>query len=180
MKLWVDDVRGAPPGYLWARSVQDAKEYIMVYEDYLEELCPTTIRECDKWRVELIDIGYCAGDCSQLLNWMAETGRNYALQTHFVNSVSVQILAADGEEEVRSGETNWQKLLRMNPEEKRNLLFKYFSQWADIGDSYIYDLTRVKEGFSVGTVSLDDFAEWDEERIGILVDEFMQWLAQEE
>lgn len=84
------------------------------------------------------------------------------------------------EDEVRSGETNWQRLLRMKPEEKRSLLLKYFSKWAGIGDSYIYDLTRVKEGFSVGTVSPDDFVEWDEERIGILVDEFMQWLDQEE
>lgn len=178
MKLWVDDVQEAPPGYLWARSVQDAKEYIMVYEDYLEGVRPTTIKECDKWRVELIDIGYCAGDYRQILDWMEETGRNYTFQTHFVNPVSVQNLAANGEEEMQSGETNWQKLLRMNPEEKRNLLFKYFSKWAGIGDSYIYDLTRVKEGFSVGTVSLDDFVEWDEERIGIMVDEFMQWLEQ--
>lgn len=97
-----------------------------------------------------------------------------------MNPVSVQKLVANGEEEVQSGETNWQKLSRMNQEEERNLLFKYFSQWAGIGDSYIYDLTRVKEGFSIGTVNLDDFVEWDEERIGILVDEFMQWLAQEE
>ena len=93
-------------------------------------------------------------------------------------AISVQNLATNGEE-MQSGETNWQKLLRMNPEEKRNLLFRYFSQWAGIGDSYIYDLTRVKEVFSIGTVSLDDFVEWDEERIGTLVDEFMQWLAQE-
>lgn len=82
------------------------------------------------------------------------------------------------EDEMRSSETNWQKLLRVNPEEKKKLLFKYFSEWAGIGDSYIYDLTRVKEAFLVGTVSLGDFVEWDEERIGIMVDEFMQWLEQ--
>lgn len=82
------------------------------------------------------------------------------------------------EDEMRSSETNLQKLLRVNPEEKKKLLFKYFSEWAGIGDSYIYDLTRVKEGFLIGTVSLGDFVEWDEERIGIMVDEFMQWLEQ--
>lgn len=62
------------------------------------------------------------------------------------------------------------------PEELRNALIKYFERWAGIGDSYIYDLTRVKEAFEIGTVSLEDFVEWDEERIEILVDEFIAWL----
>ena len=48
--------------------------------------------------------------------------------------------------------------------------------WADIGDSYIFDLTRVKEAFAIGTMDLDDFVEWDEERIAMLVDEFLEWL----
>ena len=61
-------------------------------------------------------------------------------------------------------------------EEFRNALIKYFGRWAGIGDSYIYDLTRVKEAFEIGTVSLEDFVEWDEERIEILVDEFIAWL----
>ena len=39
------------------------------------------------------------------------------------------------------------------------LLNKYFT----IGDSYAYNLTRVKEAFAVGTMSLDDFVEFDEE-----------------
>lgn len=42
-------------------------------------------------------------------------------------------------------------------------------QYFDIGDSYTYNLTRVKEGFSVGTVTLDDFEEFDEEIIDDLV-----------
>ena len=41
------------------------------------------------------------------------------------------------------------------------LLAKYF----DIGDSYAYNLTRVKSAFSIGTVGLDDFEEFDEETV---------------
>ena len=43
---------------------------------------------------------------------------------------------------------------------------KYFS----IGDSYSYNLTRVKSAFAVGTISLEDFEEFDESFINDLVD----------
>jgi hypothetical protein len=46
------------------------------------------------------------------------------------------------------------------------LLGKYF----DIGDSYAYNLTRVKTAFEVGTMSLEDFEEFDEETIADLAD----------
>ena len=41
------------------------------------------------------------------------------------------------------------------------LLAKYF----DIGDSYAYNLTRVKSASACGTVGLDDFEEFDDETI---------------
>jgi hypothetical protein len=43
---------------------------------------------------------------------------------------------------------------------------EYFS----IGDSYSYNLTRVKTAFAVGTVSLEDFEEFDENVIDDIVD----------
>ena len=43
---------------------------------------------------------------------------------------------------------------------------EYFS----IGDSYSYNLTRVKSAFAVGTISLEDFEEFDESLINDLVD----------
>lgn len=39
-----------------------------------------------------------------------------------------------------------------------------------IGDSYTYELTRVKSAFEVGTISLDDFEEWGEDNISDLCD----------
>lgn len=68
------------------------------------------------------------------------------------------------------------RICSMSWEEKREALIEYFSKWADIGDSYIFDLTRVKEAFAIGTMDLDDLVEWDEERIAMLVDEFLEWL----
>lgn len=49
-------------------------------------------------------------------------------------------------------------------EKVRKALEEYF----DIGDSYTYELTRVKEALSVGTVTLDDFVEWGEEEVNNL------------
>ena len=46
------------------------------------------------------------------------------------------------------------------------LLAKYF----DIGDSYAYNLTRVKSAFSCGTMGFDDFEEFDEETVADIAD----------
>lgn len=55
----------------------------------------------------------------------------------------------------------------MNTKNKlKNLLMEYFT----IGDSYSYNLTRVKTAFEVGTVSLEDFEEFDEEFIDDIVE----------
>lgn len=55
----------------------------------------------------------------------------------------------------------------MNTKDKlKDLLMEYFS----IGDSYSYNLTRVKSAFAVGTVSLEDFEEFDEKFIDDIVD----------
>lgn len=69
---------------------------------------------------------------------------------------------------------SFQALAEMDLSERREALIDYFSKWADIGDSYIFDLTRVKEAFAIGTMGLEDFQEWDEERITLLVDELLE------
>ncbi len=47
----------------------------------------------------------------------------------------------------------------------KDTLMGYF----DIGDSYVYDLTRVKEAFQTRTMSFEDFVEWNEDNIDDLV-----------
>ena len=75
--------------------------------------------------------------------------------------------------------TNFEIFKNKSKEEKKEKLIEYFAKWAGIGDSYIYDLTRVKEAFAVGTMSFEDFEEWNYERVTMLVDEFIKWFESE-
>lgn len=54
--------------------------------------------------------------------------------------------------------------------ERRERLIQLLSQYFDIGDSYTYNLTRVKSAFAVGTVDLDDFEEYTEDDVAKLAD----------
>lgn len=56
----------------------------------------------------------------------------------------------------------------------KQLLMEYFN----IGDSYAYNLTRVKSAFGVGTMTLDDFEEFTEENIDDIID-FIQKKTEE-
>ena len=47
----------------------------------------------------------------------------------------------------------------------KDKLIEVLSRYFDIGDSYTYTLTRVKEAFAVGTVSLYDFVEWGKNNV---------------
>ena len=83
MKLWINDIRPAPDGYIWALSVISAKNDILRYERMGEPL-------------ELIDIDHDAGEYFQyggdyikLLDWLEETDRNYPIHIHSANPVGV-------------------------------------------------------------------------------------------
>lgn len=99
MKLWIDDVRPAPNGYIWVHSVNEAKEYIQFFEEETTRrvlLCPV-VEEFDKWHIELIDIDHDAGEYAQyggdyikLLDWLEETERNYPIHIHSRNVVGIE------------------------------------------------------------------------------------------
>ena len=91
MKLWVDDVRPAPQGYIWCHSVNQAI---------------AAIESCDfmnnafnlegHYSIAIIDIDHDAGeyafdggDYIKLLDWLEETGRNYPIRIHSMNPVGV-------------------------------------------------------------------------------------------
>jgi hypothetical protein len=101
MKLWVDDVRPAPTGYEWVKSVDQAKMVI----DINERLVGNSV-------IELIDIDHDAGiyaqyggDYIRLLDWLEETGRSYPICIHSMNPVGVAnmraIIQRNGWKEVR-------------------------------------------------------------------------------
>lgn len=91
MKLWIDDVRPAPPGYIWARSVDGAKDLINRYSQRID-FDNNIVDE-----IELIDIDHDAGiyiryggDYIKLLDWLEETGHNYPIHIHSQNAVGVE------------------------------------------------------------------------------------------
>jgi hypothetical protein len=103
MKLWIDDMRPAPDGYVWCKSVNEAIERIERRECW----CKTN----NHW-IELIDIDHDAGDYAndggdyiKLLDWLEETGRNYPIRIHSMNPVGVQnmraIIQRNGWKEIR-------------------------------------------------------------------------------
>ena len=96
MKLWIDDVRPAPEGYIWVRSVIDAKYMIETYSNYIGGFS-TSARDL----IELIDIDHDAGDFAcdggdyiKVLDWLEETGRNYPIRIHSMNPVGVANMRA--------------------------------------------------------------------------------------
>ena len=84
MKLWIDDIRPAPEGYVCCKSVNGAICILSAY-DYINS------------EIEIIDIDHDAGkyacdggDYIKLLDWLEETGRNYPIHIHSMNPVGVK------------------------------------------------------------------------------------------
>lgn len=89
MKLWVDDVRPAPEGYFWCKSVNEAINTILANERW-NAYC--LFEEMDI--ITLIDIDHDAGDYAQyggdyikILDWLEETDRDYPIRIHSMNPV---------------------------------------------------------------------------------------------
>lgn len=127
MRLWIDDVRPAPEGYRWIKSVNEAKEIIQASEKCVERhmtLADKAFRERD-YQVRTInyniadvaditlidtdhdagDFAYDGGDYIKLLDWLEETGRNYPIRIHSANPVGVmnmrRIIERNGWKEIR-------------------------------------------------------------------------------
>ena len=94
MKLWIDDVRPAPEGYVWCHSVFRAMKEIMINEDRIAN-------GYDETPIQLIDIDHDSGEFYQyggdyikLLDWFEETGRNYPIRIHSMNPVGRENMRA--------------------------------------------------------------------------------------
>ena len=97
MKLWIDDVRPAPYGYVWVKTINDA---ILQIEMHEQNNVPFLLISLDH------DAGdYGSPDYIKLLDWLEETGRNYPIHIHSINPVSVEkirrIIERNGWTEVR-------------------------------------------------------------------------------
>ena len=100
MKIWVDDTRPAPIGYIWVKSVNEAIERIEDSEirvgmlEHNNPLCEEDIKELP---IDVINIDHDAGDYVndggdyiKLLDWLEETERNYPIRIHSMNPVGVE------------------------------------------------------------------------------------------
>ena len=99
-------MRPAPEGYVWCKSVNEAKDIINISERRADTKDLNII-----WKIELIDIDHDAGvyaimggDYIKLLDWLEETGRNYPIRIHSMNPVGVanmrRIIERNGWKEV--------------------------------------------------------------------------------
>lgn len=98
MKIWIDDVRPAPKGYIWVKTVNKAKSVIVKFENenkYFAE------REwggrMEPIPLEVIDMDHDAGDYVseggdyiKLLDWLEKTNRNYPIRIHSMNPVGIE------------------------------------------------------------------------------------------
>ena len=128
VKLWIDDVRLPPPGYVWCKSVNQAKKFILDTEACIDR-CMARGARCFQERnyigrthayraaksidIEVIDIDHDAGDYAydggdyiKLLDWLEVTGRkHYPIHIHSMNPVGVQnmrtIIKRNGWKEVQ-------------------------------------------------------------------------------
>lgn len=97
MKIWVDDLRPAPDGYLWLNSVNEVIETIKLSE-YIYNSFHSLVR------IEVIDLDHDAGDYVRfggdyikILDWMEATGRAYPIRIHTANPVGRQNMMAIAE-----------------------------------------------------------------------------------
>lgn len=127
MKLWIDDVRPAPEGYEWCKSVNEAKHKIIEIArqiEYIEKKANEAFKNyhtiqsrqirkfATRREIEFIDIDHDAGDYIfdggdyiKLLDWLEETSRNYPIRIHSMNPVGVEnmrrIIQRNGWKEIK-------------------------------------------------------------------------------
>lgn len=80
MKLWIDDIRPAPDGFIWCKSVNQAKAAITAYEHQYS---------CDNI---LIDLDHDGEDYRKILEWLKEKNivdTGYFFKIHSKNPVGV-------------------------------------------------------------------------------------------
>ena len=80
MKIWLDDLRPAPAGFVWCRSVNEAKKAI----EEAEKSASAELIDCDH---DLGDYAYDGGDGIKLLDWLAGRGTFYKIVLHTMNPV---------------------------------------------------------------------------------------------
>ena len=108
MKLWIDDCRPAPEGYVWVKTVEEAistitrynRELDWCWEEYLLGWVgkETFERRFNIWNIEIVscdnDLGENEAEGYKLLDWLEATNRNYPIRIHSANPVARERMRA--------------------------------------------------------------------------------------
>lgn len=101
MKIWLDDMRPAPEGFVWCRSVNEAKRLIH------RAIEPITLVDCDH---DLGDYACDGGDGIKLLDWLAETRQFLPVRIHTMNPVGRQHCGGGGRRAAAQYQQDHQKV----------------------------------------------------------------------
>lgn len=82
MRLWVDDVREPPKGYIWVRSVNVC---IRKIKEAREQGIPIKVIDLDHDAGDFSEFG--GGDYVKILDWLEEMGYSYPIRIHSMNPV---------------------------------------------------------------------------------------------
>lgn len=89
MKLWIDDVRPAPEGYVWCKSVNEAKNIIADANAKFVDSCRRGLPN-ENLLVDLISLDHDAGeyasdggDYIKLLDWLEWLHQGKGIHTKF-------------------------------------------------------------------------------------------------
>jgi len=88
MRLWIDDVRPAPEGFIWVQTVKDAEAMIRCYERTFSH--DTLVISFDHDAGEFARNGR---DYIEILNWLETEGivdTGYFFHLHSMNPVGVE------------------------------------------------------------------------------------------
>lgn len=80
VRIWLDDIRDAPVGFIHCHSVNEAIQVILEYErkSHIELI------DCDH---DLGDYAHDGGDGIKLIDWLIERGSFYPIKLHTMNPV---------------------------------------------------------------------------------------------
>ena len=67
MKLWIDDVRPAPDGYVWCTTVNQVKMLLQDPDVY------DKIRGCQTWTMMQVAMQFGGGDYIKVLDFIEQT-----------------------------------------------------------------------------------------------------------
>ena len=88
LNIWLDDIRPAPSGYVWVKSVNQAQKVILGAENLGENILELNLDH------DLGNYTNEGGDGIKLVLWLAETERYYPIELHTMNPVGRENMQA--------------------------------------------------------------------------------------